>query len=74
MCWNALPMGYTFSTTTSFEGVNAYGCWWSATEKNAQQAYYRYIWYDRDDCSFSYTDKDDLRASVRCVRTHPQSW
>ena len=72
--WNALPMGYTFSTTTSFEGVNAYGCWWSATEKNAQQAYYRYIWYDRDDCSFSYTDKDDLRASVRCVRTHPQSW
>jgi len=72
--WNALPLGYTFATATLFEGVNEYGCWWSATEKNERQAYYRYIWYDRGDCPVSYTDKDDLRASVRCVRTHPQSW
>lgn len=71
--WNALPLGYTFSHDNTFEGLNSYGCWWSATEKNASQAYYRYIWKDRGDFPMSYTDKDDLRASVRCVRTHPQS-
>ena len=71
--WNALPLGYSFAGASEFEGVNAYGCWWSATEKNAQQAFFRYIWYDRDDFPMSYTDKNDMRASVRCVRTHPQS-
>ena len=72
--WNALPLGYSFSNNAGkFEGLNAYGCWWSATEKNAGQAYYRYIWYDRSDFPVSYTDKDDLRAAVRCVRTRPQS-
>ena len=71
--WNAMPMGWTYFSTNEFTGMNAYGCWWSATEKNATQGFYRYIWYDRDDCPVSYTDKNDLRASVRCVRTHPQS-
>lgn len=73
--WNALPMGYTFATAEggNFSGVNAYGCWWSATEKNAEQAFYRYIYRDSGDFPMSYTLKNDLRASVRCVRTHPQS-
>ena len=71
--WNALPLGYTFAGTSEFAGVNSYGCWWSATEKNATQGFYRYIWYDRDDFPMSYTDKDDMRANVRCVRTRPQS-
>lgn len=74
--WNALPMGYAFANAggDTFNGVNAYGCWWSATEKNEDQAFYRYIYSDSPDFPMSYTLKNDLRASVRCVRTHPQSW
>lgn len=71
--WNALPLGYSFSSSDTFEGLNEYGCWWSATEKNGTQAYYRYIRYDSAAFPVSYTDKNDLRAAVRCVRTHPQS-
>ena len=71
--WNALPLGFTFAGTNDFSGLNAYGCWWSATEKDAAQAFYRYIWYDLGDFPMAYTDKDDMRASIRCVRMHPQS-
>ena len=73
--WNALPLGYTFADTGggTFSGVNTYGCWWSATEKNADQAFYRYIYSDSADFPMSYTSKRDMRASVRCVRTHQQS-
>lgn len=71
--WNALPLGFTFVGSEKLvTGYSEYGCWWSATEKNDTQAYYRYIWYDLGDFPMSYTDKDDMRASVRCVRTHPQ--
>lgn len=71
--WNAMPLGYSFLGSNTFTGLNEYGCWWSATEKNDTQAYYRYIWYDLGDFPMSYTGKADLRANVRCVRTHPQS-
>ena len=71
--WNALPMGFTFANTTQFSGLNYYGYWWSATEKNETQAFYRYIWYDLGDFPMGYADKNDLRACVRCVRMHPQS-
>ena len=73
--WNAMPLGYTFANSwdTEFSGVKSYGCWWSATERNADQAYYRYIYCERPDFPMSYTSKTDMRASVRCVRTHPQS-
>ena len=71
--WNAMPLGFTFAGTKDFQGINEYGCWWSATEKNDTQAYYRYIWYDLGDFPMAYTGKDDLRANVRCVRKHPQS-
>ena len=71
--WNALPLGFsTAGGEKVVTGYSEYGCWWSATEKNATQGFYRYIWYDRGDFPMSYTDKDDMRASVRCVRTHPR--
>ena len=72
--WNALPLGFSSANSEkTVSGYSEYGCWWSATEKNEKQAFYRYIWYDGADFPMSYTDKDDMRASVRCVRTHPQS-
>ena len=71
--WNAIPLGYTFASATSFSGMNEYAYWWSATEKNPAQAYYRYMWQGNDNFPMGFADKSDLRASVRCVRTHPQS-
>ena len=73
--WNGLPLGYTFAGSVSkdFTGVGSYGCWWSTEEKNADQAYYRYIYSERSDFPLSYTSKNDMRAAVRCVRMHPQS-
>ena len=71
--WNAIPLGYSFLTEDMVSGMNEYGFWWCADERNATQAYYRYIWYDSADFPAGYTDKDDMRASVRCVRRHPQS-
>ena len=69
-----MPLGYCFVGDHDIVGLNEYGCWWSATEKDATHAYYRYVWYDDPDFPMSYTGKSDLMASVRCVRTRPQSW
>ena len=71
--WNALPLGHTFGDGSTFNGINAFGYWWCATEKDADNGYFRYIWYDNGDFPMSYTGKNDMRANVRCVRTHPQS-
>lgn len=71
--WNALPLGVTTREAKLWTGVNEYGYWWSSTEKNPYQGYYRYIYYDRGDFPVGAGSKEDMRASVRCVRTHPQS-
>ena len=71
--WNAIPLGYGAVGSNEIQGMNEYGCWWSAAEKNADQAYYRYIYYDLDSFPTAFAPKDVLRISVRCVRTHPQS-
>ena len=71
--WNAIPLGFGAVGSNAVQGLNEYGCWWSAVEKNADQAYYRYIYYDLDRFPVTFASKNDLRLSVRCVRTHPQS-
>ena len=71
--WNALPLGLSTEDGKSWSGENAYGYWWSATEKNAVHGYYRYIYYDRDAFPMGFADKEVVRAAIRCVRTHPQS-
>ena len=71
--WNAIPLGITTSEGKLWTGVGEYGYWWSASERNADQAYYRYIYYDKADFPMGFAGKNNVRASVRCVRTHPQS-
>ena len=71
--WNALPLGITTGEAKVWSGENEYGYWWSASEKNADQGYYRYIYYDRDVFPVGFGSKDGVRISIRCVRTHPQS-
>lgn len=66
---NALPGGYSTTGHTVFKAMKEYGFWWSATEKDASNGYYRYIYFDNGDFPYNYTGKDSFGASVRCVRT-----
>ncbi len=65
--WNALPAGKATAGGTSNDN-GRYGYWWSATEYNATEGYYRYIIYNNASFYFNYGDKDGLYLSVRCVR------
>jgi len=66
--WNALPLGNTQYDMETFSGFNEYAFFWSATEKNDNQAYLRYIYYDLGDFPANYTSKKGFGANVRCVR------
>jgi uncharacterized protein (TIGR02145 family) len=43
------------------------GNWWSATERDASQAYHRYMDYEYEGASWGYNDKTRL-YSIRCIR------
>ena len=66
--WNALPIGNSQLSNSSFKGFSEYGFWWSSTEQSDTKAYYKYIYYDQSSFPTNYTGKDDFGASVRCVR------
>ena len=52
----------------NFDGLNSYAFWWSSTEKDSQNANYRYIFYNQPDFPMNFTSKDGFGASVRCVK------
>jgi len=60
-------MGGSGHSSFGFYNVGNYGYWWSATELNANNAYYRLMYYDIDSVSRNYHDKSSL-YSVRCVQ------
>jgi uncharacterized protein (TIGR02145 family) len=62
----ALPGGYGFSDG-NFNDVGYDGYWWSATEYNAYDAYYRYMYFGGEDALY-YDGSKDYLYSVRCVR------
>jgi len=66
--WNALPGGNSLNSLRNYININQYGMWWSATEKDSKNAYYRYIHFDSPDFPYSYAGKSTFGASVRCVR------
>ena len=66
--WNALPGGNALNSLSNFVNLGQYGMWWSATEKDSKDAYYRYIHFDGPDFPYSYAAKSTFGASVRCVR------
>lgn len=68
--WNALPTGCLTLTQSGdqFKGLKDYGFWWADVERNATQAYYRYMQYDTDRFSYEGAHKQHFYASVRCVR------
>ncbi|MBR5855684.1 MAG: hypothetical protein IKY70_00210 [Bacteroidales bacterium] len=68
MNWNALSGGNCTNDYNNYSNLMSYGFWWSSAEKDADNAFYRYIYYAQPDCYFNYTDKNSFGASVRCVR------
>ncbi|NLD21360.1 MAG: hypothetical protein GX664_02590 [Bacteroidales bacterium] len=68
--WNALPTGYSLGGNTIYRELGKYGMWWSSKLKSADQAYYRYIYFDENACGINYSNIDDIAFAVRCVRKH----
>jgi len=66
--FSALPGGRGISNG-NFYDVGLGGHWWSATEYNANNAYYRYMYYSYEEVSRSSGgSKSDLLYSVRCLQ------
>ncbi len=66
--WNALASGMGYDGFKHFEGLKSYAYFWSSTERDSDNAFYRYIYYDIPHFPFNYTAKGDAGFSVRCVR------
>ncbi len=66
--WAALSGGSCTNSYNNYSGLMNYGFWWSATEMSSDKAFYRYIYCNRPDFDYNYTDKDGFAASVRCVK------
>jgi uncharacterized protein (TIGR02145 family) len=62
----ALPGGYG-SSDGYFDSVGRYGYWWSATEGDASNAYYRPMDFNYEGAYWSNYNKDYL-FSVRCLQ------
>jgi len=64
--FTALPGGYR-SNDGTFGLVGGYGFWWSATESDSSNAWYRFMYYSGSGVS-RYHNYKDVGFSVRCVR------
>src|SRR5690554_1849796 len=64
--FTALPGGGRVYTGTFFD-VGYFGFWWSATEDDTNNAWYRYMYYNISNVG-RYGDIRELGFSVRCLR------
>lgn len=66
--WNALSAGTGVLNYTVFSNICKYGFWWVGTERDSNNAYFRYIFCEYPNVSVNYSSKDGMAASVRCVK------
>ncbi|MDR0518146.1 MAG: hypothetical protein LBH25_14005, partial [Fibromonadaceae bacterium] len=64
--FSALPGGLGYSGG-SFSDAGDFGYWWSSSESNGSDAYYRYMGYSDESALWGSYDKSSL-FSVRCVQ------
>jgi uncharacterized protein (TIGR02145 family) len=64
--FSGLPGGYLYSNGV-FYNIDAYGGWWSSSESNAKNAWYRYLFGNSGSVSRSNNNKQN-GFSVRCLR------
>lgn len=69
-----MPLGYaniSENGSAKFSSImNGYATFWTADEKDAEKAYYRYIFEEKPDILLGSADKKSFAANVRCVRDH----
>jgi uncharacterized protein (TIGR02145 family) len=65
--FSALPGGYRDSDG-SFYHAGGNGCWWTATEVNSDNAYFRGIYSGQDNVSENNYGYKNVGDSVRCVK------
>ncbi len=66
--WNALSAGTGVLDYTVFSNICKYGFWWCGTERDSNNAYFRYIFCEYPNVSVNYSSKEGMAASVRCVK------
>jgi uncharacterized protein (TIGR02145 family) len=64
--FKALPSGSAFSNGYSL-GIGEQGYWWSSTENDDDNAYYKYIYFNEESAGSAYSNKTLFFISVRCV-------
>lgn len=66
--WNALAGGSSSNNYNNYANVLSYGFWWSCSERDSNNGYYKYIFNEYPHVSAAFSAKDGMGASVRCVR------
>ena len=66
--WNGIPAGGSTMQHGVFRNSGKYGFWWSSSLKTDDQAWFRYIYFDRSTFPAGATNRNDFGANVRCVR------
>ena len=65
--FTALPGGYRKSNGGTFDSLESYGAWWTATEVNTNRAWNRGMYY-YSSIVFKYSTGKELGFSIRCVK------
>lgn len=67
-----VPLGYAIKREkdAEFRSLYDYAAFWTADEKDAEQAFYRYFFEESPDLFMGHSDKASFAANVRCVRDH----
>ena len=67
-----LPLGYAVKRErgAEFKSMYDYAAFWTADEKDGEQAFYRYFFDESPDLFMGHADKASFAANVRCVRDH----
>lgn len=63
----ALPAGYRRRFNKEFDFVGEYACFWTSTEADKENAWYRHFYYDKESICRTYNLKN-YGFSVRCIK------
>lgn len=67
-----IPLGYAsrMENRTDFKSMYEYAAFWTADERDDDQAFYRYFYDESPDLFIGYSSKKSFAANIRCVRDH----
>ena len=67
-----IPLGSAsrMENRTDFKSMYEYATFWTADERDDDQAFYRYFFDESPDLFIGYSSKKSFAANIRCVRDH----